>query len=158
MASHSQSRPRLYLLLLALCFLPGLSVVAAIPWLKTQPHDLVFLLTGIAAGVTIMASLALAILHDRSIGEWERSNSRFSVFWGDAVGTALVALLLSVPVFRDWVVSMVAMFSGRPDIDQQPVILAFVGGFIAVVLARVLCMALISIGWTFWKSRPAREA
>ncbi|MFT4091043.1 MAG: hypothetical protein QM645_09950 [Asticcacaulis sp.] len=158
MSSHAQSRPRLYTFLLALCIVPGLMVVASIPWLKTQAHDLVFLLTGIAAAVTILASLALAILHDRSMGEWERSNSRFSVFWGDAIGTSLVGLLLAVPVFRDWVVSIVAAFSGTANIDAQSVILAFVGGFITVVMARVLCMAVISMGWTAWKSRPAREA
>ncbi|MEM9966244.1 MAG: hypothetical protein AAGC58_12960 [Asticcacaulis sp.] len=158
MTPRPQPRPRLYLLFLAFCIIPGLSVIAAIPWLKTQPDNLVFLLTGIAAAITILASLVLAILHDRSMGEWERSNSRFSVFWGDAIGTSLVALLLAVPVFRDWVVSIVAAFSGTANIDAQSVILAFVGGFITVVMARVLCMAVISMGWTAWKSRPAREA
>lgn len=158
MSSRHQSRPRLYLFLLALCLVPGLSVVASIPWLKEQPDELVFLLSGIAATVTILASLLLAILHDRSMGEWERSNSRFSTHWGDAAGTSVVALLLSVPVFREWVVATVAAFAGTPDIDQKPVILAFVGGFMALVLTRIIFVAAFSIGWTFWKSRPAREA
>ena len=157
MSSHRRPRPLLFALLVALCFAPGLSVDASIPWLKQQPDDLVFLLSGIAATVTIAASLALAVIHDRRMDEWERSNSRFSSFWGDAAGTSLVALLLLVPPFRDWIVSVVANWADAPNPDQTLVILAFVFGFMAVVLARVAFMALLSIGWALWMSRSTRE-
>src|SRR5688572_31759617 len=73
MPSQRRFQPLAFGLLVALCLAPGLSVIAAIPWLKQQPDDLVFLLSGIAAAVTIMASLVLAVLHDRRMDEWERS-------------------------------------------------------------------------------------
>jgi hypothetical protein len=153
MSSFRQARPRLYGLLLALCFIPGILVVASISWLKTQPDELVFLLSGVAATVTVLASLWLTVVHDRQMGEWERSNSRFSSFWGDAVGTALVALLLAVPAARDAIVATVANFAGVPDPNFKLVMLAFVGGYMAVIIARVICMAVVSIGWTYWVSR-----
>lgn len=157
MPSHCRAKPLLLVTLVALCFVPGLSVVAAIPWLKQQPDELVFLLSGIAAAVTIAASLVLAVIHDRRMDEWERSNSRFSSFWGDAAGTSLVALLLVVPPFRDWIVSVVANWADAPNPDQKLVILTFVFGFMAVVLARVVFMALLSIAWALWMSRSTRE-
>src|SRR5262245_51997431 len=86
MSSRSKPQPLLIALLLAFCFVPGLSVVASLWWLKQQPDELVFLITAIAAIVTIAASLALSIVHDRRMDEVERSNSRFASFWGDAAG------------------------------------------------------------------------
>ncbi len=146
------------LALIALCILPGLSVFASLPWLKQQSDGTIYLLTGLAAVLTIAASLALAILHDRKLDEWERSNSRFSSFWGDAVGTSLVALLLAVPPGRDWIVSVVSSWSGTPDAGSKVIIIAVVFGFIATVMARAVCMTAFSLGWSFWKLRTPRGA
>ena len=157
MPKPRHARPRLYMLLLALCFFPGLSVALSFSWLKQQPDDTVFLITGIAGAVTIMASFALAVLHDSGMDEWERSNSRFSSFWGDAVGTSLVALLLSVPAGREWIYNTVTSFADVAD-PGQLVVLSFVGGFMTLCIVRVVCMAVLSIGWTFWKSRDPRGA
>jgi hypothetical protein len=157
MSLHRQSRPRLYALLVALCLVPSVLVVAAFPWLRQQPLNWVLSVTGIAGILTILASLALAILHDRSIGEWERSNARFSGHWGDAIGTSLVALLLTVPPGREWIVSVVAGWARVPNPDTKLVFLAFALGFGTLVIARVVCMAVVSMGWTFWKSRPVRD-
>jgi hypothetical protein len=157
MSSHRRVRPRLYALLVALCVAPGVLVFGAFPWLRQQPDDLIFLVTGIAGTLTILASLALAIVHDRSIDEWQKSNSRFSSHWGEAAGTSLVALLLNLPPGREWIVSVVADWADVPNPDAKLVILAFVFGFGTIVLARAVCMAVASIGWTFWKSRPARD-
>jgi len=157
MSLHRQSRPRLYALLVALCVVPGLLVLAAFPWLRQQPFDVVLLVTGIAGILSILASLALAIVHDRSMGEWEKSNARFSGHWGDATGTALVALFLTVPPGREWIVSVVAGWARVPRPDTKLVFFAFALGFGALVIARVVCMAVVSIGWTLWKSRPVRD-
>lgn len=157
MSWRRRSRPLLFGLLVALCFAPGIAVVASIPWLKQQPDDLVFLLSGIAGAVTVAAGLALGVIHDRHLGEWERSNSRFSSYWGEAIGTSLVALLLLVPPFRDLIVSVVANWADAPNLDQKPVVLAFVFGFMALVIAKTVCMAFLSIGWALWKSRSAGE-
>lgn len=158
MSSHRRGRPRLFAVLLALCFIPGLGFIASLSWLKTQPDNVVLLVSGIAGAVTITASLLLAALHDRSLGEWERSNARFSGHWGEAAGTAVVALSLIIPAVRDGMISLVAGWAGVTAPDQKPIIIAFVLGFMATVIARVVCMALISTGWAIWKSRPAQDA
>lgn len=157
MSSHRRVRPRLYALLIALCAAPSVSVFAAFPWLKQQPLDLLFFVTGIAGILTILASLALTIIHDRSMDEWEKSNLRFSSHWGDAAGTSLVALLLTVPPGREWIASVVANWAGEPAPDTKLVFLAFTFGFGALVIARVACMAMVSVAWTLWKSRPAHD-
>lgn len=158
MSPRRQIPMPLYWLLFALCIVPGLSFVASMSWLKQQPQDLVFLLTGAAAAITIAAALTLGIIHDRGMDEWERSNARFSSFWGEAIGTSLIALLLAIAPVREAIVTTIGNWAGAANPDQKLVILAFTSGFIAVVLTKTLCMAFISIGWTYWKSRGARDA
>lgn len=158
MSPHRQIPMPLYWLLFALCILPGLSVVASISWLQQQPKDLALLLTGIAGAVTVIAALTLGIIHDRGMDEWERSNARFSSFWGEAIGTSLVALMLAIAPVRDAIVSAVGNWAGAADPDQKLVIIAFTCGFVIVVLAKTLCMAFLSVGWTYWKSRGVRDA
>ncbi len=157
MSSHRRARPLFFALLAALMVVPPIAVFVSSPWLKQQPDGLVFLLTGIAATLTVVASLALAVLHDRKIDEWQRSNARFSSQWGWTAGASLVALLLALPPFRDWIVSLVANWAEAPNPDQRLVLVTFTFGFMAVVVAQLVCTALLSIGWAFWKSRSARE-
>jgi hypothetical protein len=158
MSSHRRARPRLFALVVALCLVPPISILASLPWLKQQPDDLVFLFTGIAATLTVAASFLLAILQDRKLDEWNRSNARFSSQWGWTAGASLVALLLALPPIRDLIVSLAASWAQAPNPDQKLVILTFTFGFMAVVVAQLLCTAVLSIGWTLWKSRPTREA
>ena len=156
MPQHRQARPRLYVLLVALCIVPCVLILANLSWLKQQSDDLIFLITGIAGTVAILASLALSVLHDRGLGEWERSNLRFATFWGDAIGTSLVAFLLCVPAGREWIIAVVTHWADASRTDQL-VVLGFAFGFALVALARVVCLAALSISWTLWKSRAARE-
>jgi hypothetical protein len=158
MSSNRRSRPRLYFLLVVLCLGPGIAFIASLPWLSQQPEETVFLMSGITATVSVVASLLLAVLHEGRMDEWERSNARFSSHWGEAVGTSVLALLLSVPWFRDFVVSTMGNLVGTEAPDPKLVIMTFVAGFVATVLARAICMIALSIGWALWKSRPAREA
>jgi hypothetical protein len=136
---------------------PPIAVVAAIPWLRQQSDGLVFLLSGIAAALTVLASTALAVLHDRSIDEWQRSNARFSSQWGWTLGAGLVALLLALPPFRYLIVSAAAVWGGTPDPDSRLVIMTFTVGFMAVVFAQLLCTVVLSLGWNAWMSRDARD-
>jgi hypothetical protein len=135
---------------------PPIATFAAIPWLRQQPDELVFLLGGIAATLTVVASFSLAVLRDRQIDEWQRSSARFSSQWGWTTGACLVALLLAFPPFRDLIVSGASIWAG-PNADPELVILTFTFGFMAVVLTQVICTALLSLGWHFWMSRSARE-
>lgn len=157
MSSHRRARPFLLALLVGLAVVPPLSFVAALPWLKQQPDELVFLFAGIASTLTVVASFLLAILQDRTLDEWNRSNARFSSQWGWTAGASLVALLLALPPFRDLIVSLAASWAQAPDPDQKLVLLTFTFGFMAVVVAQLVCTAVLSVGWAFWKSRSARE-
>jgi len=157
MPSHRQSRLSVRTLLLAAMALPPIAVLASIPWLKQQPDGLVFLLTGIAATLTIIASFWFAVLHDRTLDEWHRSNARFASQWGWAAGAGLVAFLLALPPFRDFVVSSVGNVAEAAAPDQKIVVLAFTFGFGAVVIAQMLCTILLASGWAYWKSRSPRE-
>ncbi len=143
--------------LLAAMALPPLSVVALLSWLKTLPPAVVFLLTGIAAVITIAASFVLAILHDRQMDEWTRSNARFSGQWGWTAGGCLVALCLALQPFRDLIVASVANWVHIRSPDQTLVLVTFTFGFMTVVITQLVCMALLSVAWSVWKSRPARE-
>lgn len=158
MPSPRKSGTPLQMALLAAMVIAPLSVLIAIPWLKQQPDDFVFLYSGIAAAITVAAAFVNSVLFDRQLDEWQRTNARFSAQWGWAAGAGVVALLTSVPPFRDWMVSVVADVADVPDPNAKLVILAFTFGFGGVVLVQGLCTTLLSIGWTYWKSRPARGA
>ncbi|MBA4000081.1 MAG: hypothetical protein C0461_05745 [Brevundimonas sp.] len=136
---------------------PPIAIAVAIPWLRQQSDGLVFLLTGIAATLTVLSSIALAVLNDRQIDEWQRSNARFSSQWGWTVGAGLVALLLVVPPVRDLIVAGAAVWGGVPNPDARLVVTTFTFGFMAVVIAQAVCTFLLSLGWHFWMSRTARE-
>jgi hypothetical protein len=156
MSSHGQSR-LLFRALIALMVLPPIAVFTAMPWLKQQPDGVGFLFAGAASVLTIVASFLLAILHDRTIDEWQRSAARFSVQWGWAAGSSLVALLLALPPIRDLIVSTAATWADAPDPEHDLVVLAFVSGFMAVIIAQLACIALLSVGWAWWMSRAPRE-
>jgi hypothetical protein len=157
MSSHRQAWPPLRTLLLVLMVVPPISFLAALPWLKHQPDGLILVVSGIATTVTVVASLALAILHDRKLDEWQRSNARFSSQWGWTAGACLVALLLALPPLQDLIVSGAATWGGTPNPDRRLVLTTFAFGFMAVVAAQGVCTVLLSIGWVLWKSRSARE-
>ncbi len=157
MPSRRKSQSPIALVLLAVMVVAPLSVIVSIPWLKEQPDGVVFLFSGIAAAATILAGFFSAILHDRTLDEWERSNARFSSQWGWTTGAALVALLLSLPPFRDFFVARAADLADVANPDDTLVILAFTFGFAAVVMAQGICTMLLAIGWAFWKSRDSHD-
>lgn len=154
--SAQRKHSPLFLLLIALCALPPVAFLLAIPWLKQQPAAMVFLVTGIVSGLTILASNALSVLHDRGMDEWQRTNARFSSQWGWTAGASLVAFSLALPPVHDLIMSLADNFAPNPD--REMVLIVFTAGFMAVVMTQVLCTVAFSIGWTMWKSRPARDA
>ena len=157
MSSRRQSRLPIKALLMALMIVPPITVFAGLAWLKRLPDGFVLLYTGIAATLVVVASFALSVLHDGQLDEWQRSNARFSGQWGWTAGASLMALLLAVPPVRDLIVSAAAAWAQAPNPDQKLVLLTFTFGFISVVIAQMLCVVLLSVGWALWKSRAARE-
>lgn len=142
---------------MALTVLPPLSVLVAVPWLRHQPAAMVFLFTGVAAATTILASLALTALSDRSMDQWHRSAARFSSQWGWTAGSSLVALLIALAPIRELIVSWMVRVAPAPDPAHNLVLLAFVFGFMTVVIAQSLCALALNIGWRVWMTRPPRE-
>ncbi len=157
MSPHRQAPLPVRLLLMVLMILPPIAVLTSIPWLRQQPDDLVFLLAGIAATLTVAASVALAVLHDRRLDEFERGNARFATQWGGVAGTALVAVLLALTPVRDVIVSTVASVAGAPDANPKVALLAFTFGFAAVAIAQTASTMVLAIGWASWKLRAPRE-
>ena len=156
MSSSTAARSRIRTLALVMV-VPPLAFFASIPWLRQQPDGLVFLLTGIVAALTVLASIALAVINDRHIDEWQRKNARFSSQWGWTVGAGLVVLLLALPPVQDLIVSGAEIWGGVPNPDSRLVITTFTFGFMAVVITQTLCTMLLSLGWHMWMSRDARD-
>ena len=156
MASPARNRARVQALAVVMV-VPPIAIIAAIPWLRQQPDGLIFLVTGIAAALTVLASLALTSLNDRQIDEWQRSNARFSSQWGWTIGAGIVALLLAVPPVRDLIVAGAEIWGGMASPDARLVIMTFTVGFMAVVVSQAICTMLLSLGWHVWMSRDARD-
>ena len=95
------------------------------------------------------------MLKDKDLDEWQRGAARFSNQWGWLAGSSLVAILQSFPAFRHLVIDAASgMAAGAGSSDQQ-IVFAFALGFVAVVLAQMLCILLLNQGWRFWMSREA---
>ena len=157
MSSPARSRSLLQSLLFIMMIVPPVVFVAALPWLRQQSQGLVLLVTGVAATLTVVTSIALAILYDRTIDEWQRSNARFSTQWGWTIGGGVLALILILPPVRDLIISGAAIWGGTSNPDARLVITTFTFGFMATVLAQALCTILLSLAWGVWMSRAPRD-
>jgi len=127
--------------------------LATIPWLKNQPDVVVYLFAGIAATITVLCSLALAVIEDRRMDEWHRTAARFASQWGWLTGGALVAILLALPPVHDAIIGASGALAGVVDPDRTLVLMAFMLGFIAVILIQSLCTMVLSFLWRSRKSR-----
>jgi hypothetical protein len=149
MSSRSKS-PLTFPMIVLLLVLAGTAIAtaAAFPWLLQQPREMLVPLLGIAVTLIVVASFTFSVLSDRQTDEWNRSAARFSSQWGYMAGLIL-ALLLIFPL-SNWIASLV------PDGYQAFVRLGFGFSFLAVLIAQVVCVALLRVGWTLWKSRSPR--
>lgn len=157
MASQSVAQRALHFALIAVMIVAPLSVIVSLPWLKEQSNGVIYLFAGVAAALTVLAAVAFSILQDGKLDEWHRTASQFSTQWGYSAGACLIALLLALPPMHDLIVSIAANIAGVTDPDHKLVLLAFVFGFIATVLAQALSTVVISIVWVTLKSRAPRE-
>jgi len=138
----------------AAALLAPIIFLAAIPWLKEQPDGIVQLFAGIAATITVLCSFALAIIDDRRMDEWHRAASRFSTQWGWLAGGGTVALLLSLPPVQAIITKSSGVLAGVDNPDTKLVLMAFMLGFMAVVITQMLCTLALS---AFWRSRMSRS-
>lgn len=143
--------PLTFPMIVLLLVLAGTAIATAVafPWLLQQPGEMRILLLGIAVTLMIVTSFAFYVLSDRQRDEWNRSAARFSSQWGYMAGSGLVLLLMSP--LSHWAGSL------APDGDQAFVRIGFGLGFLAVLIAQVVCVALLRVGWNFWMSRSARR-
>jgi len=143
--------------LLALMIFPPIGFFSSLQWLKQQPDSMVFWVAGISSVTTVLASFGLSLLHDKSMDEWTRTNARFSSQWGWTAGASLIAILLAFPTFRELITSFIQSVVSAEAGTDALIVTSFTFGFIALVLAQILCGGILSVLWSFWMSRPARD-
>jgi hypothetical protein len=151
-AISSRSRSGLtFPVLVALLAVAGTAIAfaTAFPWLLQQPREVIAQGSWIGVALIVVESLVLFILVDRGTDEWHRSAARFSSQWGHIAGLGLVLLLLAP--LSQWIGSW------APDGERRFVQIGFTLGFLVVMIAQVVCVALMRVGWTFWMSRSTRE-
>ena len=153
MTDFSNKRPKAIAGILMVLF--PISFLIAIPWLKEQPDTVVYLFSGIAATGTVVSGFVLAIFKDQELDEWHRGAARFSNQWGWLAGGGLVAILQGIPPFRSVVVHISSSLAGSADSSSAQVAFAFMLGFMAVILAQVICILALHKGWRFWMSRES---
>lgn len=139
----------------ALAILAPVTFLLAIPWLKVQDSDaLIYLFAGLAATTTVVASFVLAIMEDRKMDEWHRSAARFSNQWGWLAGGGLIALLMALPPVQNLILWFAQQVTKTDEIKREGAILIFASGFMAVMLAQVICVTLLTVIWRARMSRP----
>lgn len=147
------SRPKIVAATLMALF--PISFVAAIPWLRNQPEETVYLFSGIAATGTVLASFVLAVLKDKELDEWHRGAARFSNQWGWVAGGGLIAILQSLPAAQNLIVTLTTSVATGSEPVRPQIIFAFMLGFMAVIIAQMICTLVLSKGWRSWMSREA---
>ena len=135
--------------LFPLCFL------VAIPWLREQPQSVVYLFGGVAATGTVVSSFVLAVFKDQELDEWHRGAARFSRQWGWLAGGSIIAILQGVPAFRTVIMNITSSLTNSAGSPSAQVAFAFMLGFMAVILAQMICILALHKGWRFWMSRDA---
>lgn len=133
---------------------PPILFLGSAPWLATLNRDLVFLVAGFASVSVLGSSLAMAIIKDRQSEEWVRTSARFSGHWGFVGGGTVLALLLALPPFQNWITSVAASLTSGESNDLH-VIMAFTAGFLACVFLQMIAVLVIGAGWRVWMSRSS---
>ncbi len=143
-----------YMWVSILVLVAPISFLLAIPWLRQQPDAVVYLCAGIAATITVVGSMIVAIFKDRELDEWHRTAVRFSNQWGWLTGAGLVALLLALPPVHDLLFNLSMAFSEGQEPDRTLVLMIFTFGFMVTVLAQSACTMLLNAMWRSQMSRP----
>lgn len=131
---------------------PPILFLSSVPWLKTLPDNVVFLVGGLASVAVLASSMVFAIIKDRRADEFTRMSARFSGHWGFVGGGALLALLLSIPPFRDLIVAVAEDFQDA-EVDDTLVMMSFTAGFMACIIAQMIATLVLGLGWRLWMSR-----
>lgn len=147
------ARPRTVAAILMVLF--PVSFLVAVPWLRGQSDTMAHLFGGIAATGTVAASFVLAVLKDQDLDEWHRGAARFSNQWGWLAGGGLVAILQGIPLFQNLVVDVARGLVAHSDTPEPLILFAFMLGFMAVIVAQMICTLALSKGWRSWMSREA---
>ena len=127
--------------------------LGAMPWLKHAPEAVVMTLAGIAALIVIGGGWVLNARCERRQDEVQRAGSRFASYWGHAIGGGLVVLAVLAPPVQDALMGIAGrLASPGAVIEEDPVILLFLGGVMATVLTQALCTAGL---FAVWKQRMA---
>lgn len=138
----------------AIAILLPVSFIIALPWIKTMPNSAASMLAGIASIGTVVSAMLLAILKDGDMDEWNRAAARFASNWGWPAGGAIIVGLISLPPVREGIVALNRVISPGDAPDDTNIMLGFVMGFMALMLAQVICTLAFNAFWRARMSRP----
>jgi hypothetical protein len=144
---------------LALGLLPFVLLVVALAatktWLKATIGGPMFNL--VVAAVTILGmgyGSYLAYRLHRGLDEVHKASAEFAARWSMPAGQAAFVLLLFLPLFRDFMTSLVIEFGGPGPgmtVDRSVVVFAMALGFMGVVMLQAIATTVFSVIW--WKSK-----
>ncbi len=146
------SRPVLAIVGIAPAILACVLMVANFEWLKSLPK-MTAISIAIGASLFVMAwSYMFARAFQRRLDEVERASQGYAMHHGFTFGVFAVAVLLMIPAFMTWVIetanATAVSLSGSTRVAP---FLAYVGGFMTLVIVQSVAMAVISAFW--WKRR-----
>jgi hypothetical protein len=127
-------------------------LASSVGWLKALPDALALMLTG-GVGIFVMAwAVIFSNMFQRRQDEVERASGRYAMQHGFTIGSIVIAVLLLIPPFGDWVIesSNAVALSLKGNAEKAPLI-AFVGGFMALTFAQIISAAVVGIIW--WRQK-----
>lgn len=135
--------------LIAVMFAGPVVFLGLLPWIDEQSDAIIYTFAALASVWTLAFSLIITLTANKSADEWTQAGSRFSSFWGGIAGTALTALMLTLPPFHTLLGHLTAWSQNVPVdvVDQTTLILAFTAGFVTVVLLQTLCALTFYFIW-----------
>ena len=132
-----------------------ITFLVSMPWLKEQSETVVYTAAMIAATLTVIASLALAILKDNELDEWHRGAARFASQWGWLIGAGIVALAQGIPYIQGFIYGFISSFTEGETDARQAISFSFMAGFMTVVFMQMICTLALSKAWRSYMSREA---
>lgn len=146
------SRRSLVLIGIAPVPLVGVLIFSSTGWLRTLPDAVALTITSSAALIVMAWSLAVSIAIQRRQDEVEIASSRYAMQHGFTIGTIGVGTLLLIPPFRTCVLETSTSLSLalKGGTDQAP-LLAYVGGFMTLIVAQIVGAAVMSSIW--WRGK-----
>jgi hypothetical protein len=154
MTSRKPRRLGLAIALNVIAFAPPLLVIASSGPIKAAfGSGVVFALVAGATAWTALCGLGLSILQYNGLDEVQRAHQQSALHWGMLIGVCGAGILLFVPGFLSLVTNLPTTIAGGPAdaSSRKALIVAFMMGFMTLLLLQAVGTAAVSIGWRIAK-------